>query len=100
VVGTNADGDAALFENGVWIDLSAFMGNSDFVSLDSARAINDAGEIVGYGTTASGATHAFLLTPDSEESSSFPEPPTLTLAGLGLAIAYFRRSVVGHSAKG
>jgi probable HAF family extracellular repeat protein len=32
-------------------------------TLHAATAINNAGQIVGYGTTPGGATHAFLLTP-------------------------------------
>jgi probable HAF family extracellular repeat protein len=49
-------------------DLNAYL-TSGWQALVEAKAINDytngglIGQIVGYGTTASGATHAFLLTP-------------------------------------
>jgi probable HAF family extracellular repeat protein len=41
-------------------------------TLEQATAINDNGQIVGYGVNASGQRDAFLLTPS-------PEPPTLCL---------------------
>jgi probable HAF family extracellular repeat protein len=48
-------------------------------TLRDAIAINDAGQIVGYGTSPPGAQHGFLLTP-------VPEPPTLALVALALAL--------------
>jgi probable HAF family extracellular repeat protein len=45
-------------------------------NLDRAMSINDANQIVGWGTNPSGATHAFLLTP-------VPEPGTGVLAVCG-----------------
>jgi probable HAF family extracellular repeat protein len=43
-------------------------------TLQEARAVNDNGQIVGFGTNPSGATHAFLLTIDSDTSPP-PAPP-------------------------
>ena len=45
--------------------------------LYSAQAINDNGQIVGYGNFA-GQTEAFLLTP-------VPEPATMSLLAMGLS---------------
>jgi probable HAF family extracellular repeat protein len=75
----------AFLSNGVsMINLSNFIpAGSGFVSLDSAVGINDAGQIVGFGTTTGGQTDAFLLTPTSD-SSTVPEPATLLLLGSGL----------------
>ncbi len=47
--------------------------------LVSANAINEQGQIVGYGTY-NGVTHAFLLTPDA---AAVPEPSTFALLGIG-----------------
>ncbi len=60
-------GDAAahafLYYGNAMTDLNAFIpSGSAFSRLDSATAINSVGQIVGIGTTASGATHAFLFT--------------------------------------
>ncbi len=44
-----------------------------------ANSINDAGQIVGYGTDPSGKTEGFLLTPT-------PEPATITLLGSALSL--------------
>ena len=68
------------------INLNDFVAGSgsDFLSLNYASSINDAGEIVGLGTTIGGQEDAFLLTP------STPEPSTLLLLGTGL-MAVMRR---------
>jgi probable HAF family extracellular repeat protein len=73
---------AFLYSGGKLVDLNTLIPPEDHWSawtLLSAAAINNKGQIVGYGTTASGATHAFLLTPTAEA----PEPGTLALGALG-----------------
>ena len=62
------------------------LGTTSFISLDEARSINDLGQITGYGTTSSGARHAFLLTPVT--LTAVPEPETWT-AIVGLILLAF-----------
>jgi len=56
---------ASIFAGGVNYDLNTLvdLSGSDFTRLTEAKAISNTGYIVGLGTTTSGATHAFLLTP-------------------------------------
>lgn len=67
------------------LDLNSLITPNSGWVLESATAINDHGQIAGYGTI-NGATRAFLLTP-------VPEPGTWVLAALGL-IALI--GVAGH----
>jgi probable HAF family extracellular repeat protein len=69
-------------------DLNEFVVDGDDWTLQEARGINDAGQIVGWGLI-KGEIHAFLLTP----APVVPEPSTLALLGLGIvAIAGYVRS--------
>jgi probable HAF family extracellular repeat protein len=69
---------AFLFINGKLTDLNRLIpAGSDWI-LRSAAAINNRGQIVGFGVSPSGYGHAFLLTP-----TAAPEPASLTLLGLG-----------------
>jgi probable HAF family extracellular repeat protein len=49
-------------------------------SLTDATAINDAGQIVGYGSNPQGVTSAFILTP-------VPEPEAYLMMGVGVCLA-------------
>jgi hypothetical protein len=69
---------ATLWENGIAIDLNSRLGQGSGWILRSAEGINDAGDIVGYGTF-NGQTRAFLLSPVPE-----PMPIALLLAGSAL----------------
>jgi probable HAF family extracellular repeat protein len=51
--------------NGPILDLNDLIGPSTGWTLEQANAINDAGQIVGFGTNSSGQTHAFLLIPNN-----------------------------------
>ena len=53
-------------------DLNSLISPSSGWTLELASAINDKGQIVGYGEDASGLCRAFLLTP-------VPEPSTFVL---------------------
>jgi probable HAF family extracellular repeat protein len=50
-------------------------------TLETATAINNSGQIVGWGINGSGQTDAFLLTP----ASATRKPASLTLFALGIA---------------
>jgi probable HAF family extracellular repeat protein len=86
VVGTAYTSDntvfrAFLYDGSTMIDLNSLIDSSSGWTLKSARAINDLGQIVGYGTSPSGQQHGFLLTP-------VPEPFTIVLLSIG-AICLF-----------
>jgi hypothetical protein len=61
------------------------------------RALNDAGQITGYGTIG-GQTHAFVLTPVMV--AEVPEPGTLALMGAGIIGLGLVRRRKGHSDTG
>jgi probable HAF family extracellular repeat protein len=65
----------------VLTDLNDFLPPDSGWTLIGASAINDQGQIVGYGQH-NGQTRAFLLTP-GQVVPAVPEPGTLTLFGLG-----------------
>lgn len=73
--------DAFVYENGNMIDLNSLVVNSGW-DLVSANAINDAGQIVGYGINPSGQLHAFELT-----LATVPEPSSFVLLSIGAAAA-------------
>ena len=81
--GGSSGDHALLFINGKVTDLNSVLPDHSGWVLENATAINNKGQLVGYGTNPSGASHAFLLTP-------VPEPSTLTLLGLGAL------SLAGH----
>jgi probable HAF family extracellular repeat protein len=68
---------AYLDNNGTMTDLNSLIDPHLGWTLETATAINDNGQIVGWGTNASGQTEAFLL------SNPVPEPSSLVLAALG-----------------
>jgi probable HAF family extracellular repeat protein len=68
-------------------DLNNLIAPSSGLTLEYANAINDKGQIAGWGYNSSGQVEAFLLTPT-------PEPSTLALlaaGALGLAAYAWRR---------
>ena len=64
--GPLGSGRAFLWQNGVMTDLNTLIPASSPWYLQSAQSINEAGEIVGYGTI-NGETHAFLAKPTVAE---------------------------------
>jgi probable HAF family extracellular repeat protein len=79
-VGTG-DRHAFLYTDGTMVDLNSLVDPASGWTLVEATAINDAGQIAGYGLNdATGDTEAFLLTP-------VPEPRTLGLAIMGATFA-------------
>jgi probable HAF family extracellular repeat protein len=77
-----ATGNSAfLWQNSVMTDLSTVVGVAGTGwSLFEAAAINDAGQIVGYGFNPLGQEHAFILTP-------VPEPEVYLMMGAGVCLA-------------
>jgi hypothetical protein len=59
-------------------DLNDLIAPGSGFTLVSAQAISDTGYIAGFGTTAEGETHAFLLT-------TVPEPSSRVLLAIGAA---------------
>lgn len=80
------DSRAFLYNGNTMTDLNALIDSTLGWTLQHAMAINDTGQIVGYGINSAGTTHAFLLTP-------IPEPSTLALFSIGTMslLAYARR---------
>jgi probable HAF family extracellular repeat protein len=80
---------ACIWSNGTLTDLNALIDPASGWTLCAAMAINDSGQIAGYGFLAGNTdqTEAFLLTP-------VPEPATLSLLALaGSALLARRRKV-------
>ncbi|MGD0519249.1 MAG: PEP-CTERM sorting domain-containing protein [Thermoguttaceae bacterium] len=73
----NAAYHAFLYSGSTMIDLNTLIDPLSGWTLSDAQAINNAGQIVGWGFNGSGYGHAFLLTP-------VPEPSTLTLLGISI----------------
>ena len=69
---------AFVYGDGATTDLSPFLDSIGLTGNARATAIDDNGDIIGYGATAGGQTRAFLLT-------EVPEPSTLALLTLAAA---------------
>jgi len=83
-----SDDRAFLWQSGVMIDLNDLIPSDSNWTLLSAQAINDKGEIVGYGINPKGDERAFLLTP---LGIAMPEPGATMVAILTLVFISYRR---------
>jgi probable HAF family extracellular repeat protein len=84
---------AFLYSNGTMQDLNLLIPPLSGITLTSAVGINAAGEVVAFGTDASGQTNEYFLTP---LESPVPEPSTFAIMGLMIVAvparqAYCRR---------
>ncbi|MEN6450687.1 MAG: PEP-CTERM sorting domain-containing protein [Thermoguttaceae bacterium] len=70
---------AFVYTNDTMTDLNSLIDVASGWTLEAATAINDLGQIAGYGVSPSGQEHAFLLTP-------VPEPSTAVLLGVGVCL--------------
>jgi len=91
---------AFLYTDGVMTDLNSLIDSASDWTLVQANAINDSGQIVGFGINPSGQTDAFLLTLVTPQiAGTIPEPSTLVLFGIGavslLAYGWRRRKRTG-----
>ncbi len=84
VVGISLDANftprAVLWENGVPIDLNALIPAKSGLTLQLAESINSRGEIIGFGQTSAGDTHAYLATPVRVTTAS-AGPKNITVIG-------------------
>ena len=69
--GTAAYAHAFVWQNGQMQDLNTLIDGSSSLTLNVAYAINDSGEIAGFGTNSNGETHAFVLIPQSYANLRF-----------------------------
>lgn len=79
-------GAAVAWIDGAIINLNSLLPEGSGWNLLSAEGINDAGDIVGYGTIG-GQSHAFLLT------AAVPEPTAMTLLALAASFGFAARRV-------
>ena len=88
-------GHAFLYQNGTMTDLNNSIAATSGWTLQSATAINDKGQILGYGIGPDGQQETFLLTPTSEPTPiapQVPEPGTLAFFALAAAVMAIRRA--------
>jgi probable HAF family extracellular repeat protein len=81
---------AFIYSNGLMTDLNDLINPTSGWTLESAKGINDVGQIVGYGTNAFGQTEGFLLTPCASSAGAVPEPATLGLLAAGGVVMAIR----------
>ena len=75
IVGSK-NSQAFLYDDGTMYNLNSLLAPGSRWNLYDATAVNNKGQIVGYGLSPAGQTDAFLLTPT-------PEPSTLVLLAVG-----------------
>ena len=87
---------AFLYSNGTMQDLNLLIPPLSGITLSSAVGIDSAGEIVAFGTDASGQSNEYLLTP---VASVVPEPSTLAVFTVMIATFVITKAARCSSAK-
>jgi probable HAF family extracellular repeat protein len=87
---------AFLYSNGTMQDLNLLIPPLSGITLTSAVGIDSAGEIVAFGTDASGQTNEYFLTP---LESPVPEPSTLAVMSLMIVAVAARQAYSGRQTK-
>ena len=85
---------AFLYSNGSMQDLNLLVPPLSGITLVSAVGIDSAGDIVAYGTNASGQMQEYYLSPDGVPA---PEPSTLAVMGLVIASLAVRHVRARHA---
>jgi probable HAF family extracellular repeat protein len=88
---------AFLYSNGTMQDLNSLIPPGSGVSLVSAVGIDSAGEIVAFGTNASGQMHEYFVAPSE---APVPEPSTLAAMSLMIVGLALRHALCRRAAKG
>jgi probable HAF family extracellular repeat protein len=73
------------------IDLNSLLPAGSGWALEVATAINDSGQVVGFGINPEGQQEAFLLDTASSSDPSAPEPASMALFGAGAAVLVMMR---------
>ena len=81
---------AFIYSNGTMQDLNLLIPSLSGITLTSAVGIDSAGEIVAFGTDASGQSNEYLLTP---LESTVPEPSTLAVFTVMIAAFVISKAV-------
>jgi probable HAF family extracellular repeat protein len=102
VVGTTESytGNAILFSGSTQIDLNSLIPAGSGWALTTAAAINDQGQIAGYGISPSGQTHAFLLQPVSIPMKITGSSITMGVTVVGNPPITYQWSLKGHVVAG
>ena len=87
--------DAFLYSGGSMQDLNLLIPPLSGITIKGAVGIDAAGDIVAYGSDASGQSHEYLLTP---ADSPVPEPSSLAVMTLAIAALAVRQ--VRHARRG
>ena len=97
VVGTSLDADfnlrAVVWENGVPVDLNTRISGNSELYLQLAESINSRGEIVGFGQTKNGDTHAYLATPSNRAAGAASVTRPVALSEDARTVLQQRRAV-------
>ena len=88
---------AFVWRNGVMTDLNTLVPADSPLYLLTAFAVNDSGEIVGFGATEDGDLHGFLATPCAISGCVATAPATDTPTAVRRPLSEGARKILLHS---